>query len=331
MVRRKAYSKVKKHNQIRADHVKGMGDVVFKGFQCLNPDCKHFILVRKDQIEDAFEIECDNCNYLLHADGETTFFDYEMEVEQDGITSVVESGDFTVRHEEYINEAEEFKYCIVCNSLKPLTYFDNHSSRNSGRQGECRLCKKIYNSIKNGTRTTDQHRESAQKRRMYIDLAGVEKINSKEIYERYNYRCFKCNKDLSKVNTAKERPLDHTLPVYYLWPLNTKNATLLCQKCNGEKSGSWPTEFYKTSELQRLSVLTGFPFELLNGNPTYNPDALHRLSDPEIVDELLAKYSKYMDEIIKLRNRLLKEIDFDFFEHSTTISSVWVEIANNRL
>lgn len=331
MARRKTYSKVKKHGQIRADHVKGMGDVVFKGFQCLNPECRYFITVREDQLDEEFELVCERCGYLMHSGGETTFFQYDMEVEHGGASVIAESGDFTVLHEEYIKEAEEFKYCIVCNTLKPLSYFDNHSSRNSGRQGECKLCKKIYNSIKNGTRTSDQHRESAQKRRMYLDLSGQEKINSKEIYERYGYRCFKCNKALSYVESSIERPLDHTLPVYYLWPLNTNNATLLCRKCNGGKSGTWPTEFYNTSEIQRLAILTGYPFELLNGPQTYNPEALKRLSDAGVVDGMLAKYSRYLGEIIKLRNRLLKEIDFDFFKYSNTISSVWIEKANKSL
>jgi hypothetical protein len=35
MPRRKPYTKVVKRNQLRANHVRGMGDVVFKGFQCL--------------------------------------------------------------------------------------------------------------------------------------------------------------------------------------------------------------------------------------------------------------------------------------------------------
>ena len=42
MARRSPYSKVNKTNQIRAEHVKGMGDVVFKGFQCLNPECTEY-------------------------------------------------------------------------------------------------------------------------------------------------------------------------------------------------------------------------------------------------------------------------------------------------
>ena len=45
MPRRSKYSNVNKTNQIRAPHVKGMGDVAFKGFQCLNPYCTNFIFV----------------------------------------------------------------------------------------------------------------------------------------------------------------------------------------------------------------------------------------------------------------------------------------------
>jgi 5-methylcytosine-specific restriction endonuclease McrA len=327
VVRRKPYSRVKKYGQIRAEHVKGMGDVVYRGFQCLNPECTHFITIREDQLGDNFQIVCESCGYVMHSEGETTFYQYDMEVELGGASIIVESGDFTVLHEEYIKEAEKFKYCIVCNTLKSLSYFDNHRSRKSGKQGECRLCKKIYNSIKNGTRLSDQHREAAQKRRIYIDLSGQGKINSKEIYERYEYRCFKCKKELS----SSERQLDHTLPVYYLWALDTNNATLLCRSCNGEKSGKWPTEFYNISEIQRLSVLTGYPFELLNGPPTYNPEALERLRDPEVVDQLLTKYSKYIGEIIKLRNRLKRDLNFDFFSYSRTISNIWIERANKEL
>jgi hypothetical protein len=38
-----------------------------------------------------------------------------------------------------------------------------------------------------------------------------------------------------------------------------------------------------------------------------------------------------MDEIIKLRNRLLKEIGFDFFEYSEIISPVHIKKANELL
>lgn len=139
MPRRKPYTRVVKRNQLRADHVRGMGDVVFKGFQCLNSECREFIFVRKDEIGMDFEITCPSCGLVLRSDGESKFYEY-----------------------------------------------------------------------------------------------------------------------------------------------------------------------------------------------TYNPEAIARLKTPEYVDELLTKYSAYMPEIIKWRNRLLADEGFDFFEHSTIISPDWVQRADEE-
>lgn len=307
MARRSPYSKVNKTNQIRAEHVKGMGDVVFKGFQCLNPECTEFIFVREDEIGEDFSIACPTCGYVHESGGETKFYDYSMDVNDDsGVPVSVTTGSFSIYHDDYIAEAKLYKYCIVCNAIKPLEFFDRHASRASGHQGECRLCKKAYNEIKNGTRLTDQHREAAQKRRLLLDVAGSPKINSREIEDRYGQKCFCCGKDLSAVTDKREKPLDHTLPVYYLWPLSTENATLLCRDCNGNKSGTWPSDFYDDSHLRRLAILTGFDYDLLSGEPQYNPEAITALHDPEKVDALLVKFAAYMPEVIKLRNRILR-------------------------
>lgn len=328
MARRKSYSKVVKSHQIRADHVKGMGDVVFIGFQCFNPECQNFIFVKESDIDfDDFEITCPVCGFVHSSVGETDFYDYDLTVNG----SIVDSGKFSISHAAYICEAQRYKYCIVCNTLKPLEMFDVHNARRSKRQGECRLCKKAYNDIKNGTRLTDQHREAAQKRRLLLDVAGSPKIDSRKIRERFGYRCFNCGKDLSKVLSETERPLDHTLPVYYLWPLSTDNATLLCHDCNGEKSGKWPSEFYTDTKLRELSIITGIDYELLSGPATYNPEALDLLRDSSSVDKLLAKYASYIDELIKLRNRILKDTGLDFFESSSNISQAYIDRANSLL
>jgi len=328
MARRTPYTKVLKENQIREDHVKGMGDVLFKGFQCLRSTCKSFMFIRKDEIAEDFEFECPDCGFNFKSGSETKFYDFKLQHTVEN--RVIEEGEFSILHDDYIYESQEFKYCIVCNTIKPVHLFDRHSSRKSGRQGECRLCKGVYNSIKNQTRITDQHREAAQKRRMYLDLSGQEKIDSKIIHERFGHKCFKCGKDLSNV-PAIERPLDHTLPIYYLFPLDSNNATLLCRDHNGEKSGKWPSVYYSGDELKRLSVITGIEYDTLKGEPFYNPEAIENLKNSEIVDDLLTKYSAYMDEIIKLRNRLFKEIGFDFFEYSKIISPVHIEKANEAL
>jgi len=329
--RRKPYSKVNKTNQIRAAHVDGMGDVVFKGIQCLNAECENFIFVRSNSIADDYEVVCSKCGYKIESGGETKFYDYTMDVEVDGEIVKGEPGVFSIFHDDYLREAQSYKYCIVCNTMKPLDFFDRHSARISGRQGECRLCKKAYNEIKNGTRLTDQHREAAQKRRLYLDLAGVARINSKQIEQRFGYCCFNCGKDLSQVTKNTEKPLDHTLPVFYLWPLTTETATLLCRECNGNKSGMWPSEFYTDAKLRELSAVTGLEYSLLSGKPTYNPTALANLQRAEMVDALLTKYAPYIErELIPLRNRILRDAGIDFFKFASNISPIWVKKADER-
>jgi len=324
MARRKPYTRVVKSNQIRATHVKGMGDVVFKGFQCLSSNCEAFIFVRKDDLADDFEIICPSCGNVLRSGGETAFYDYKL-VDQRN-SSIIEAGKFAVLHDDYIEEAQEYKYCIICNTMKPLVYFDRHASRKSGRQGECTLCKRIYNAIKNQSRIPDQHREAAQKRRLYLDLAGTQKINIGEIFDRFNYCCFKCKKRFTGPRDKNAR-LDHTLPVLFLWPLTSENATLLCKEHNGEKSGKWPSRYYSKRELKQLTIITGISYNVLSGPPQYNPEAINLLKNKENVNALLQKYAPYMHEIIKLRNRIFRDEGFDFFKNAN-ISEAWVREAD---
>ena len=333
MARRRAYTRVEKTNQMRPAHVKNMGDVVFKGFQCLHPDCQVYIFIRKDDISEFFEVTCPSCGHVHKFGEEASLYDYKLRDLRDD--SIIKEGSFSILHDEYIDEAKDFKYCIICYALKPLDLFDRHSARKSRRQGECRLCKAVYNDLKNPTRTTDQHREAAQKRRLYVDLTGGDKIDSKEIYRRFGYKCFKCGKDLSQDIQSKSVQrggnLDHTLPAKFMWPLNSHNATLLCQRHNGEKAEKWPSEFYTDQELKRLVTLTGIPLNTMASEPHYNPDVINRLHDPEFVDTLLARYAAYMDEMIMIRNRILTITGFDMFSVSKTLSKTWVEEADRRL
>jgi len=327
MSRRKPYTKVQKNNQIRADHVKGMGDVVFKGFQCLNSECEEFLFVRREDLGDEFEIICPSCGFVIRTGEETKFYDYKLKDLK--ARKIIEKGEFTILHDDYIDEAQEYKYCIICNTMKPLEFFDQHSARASKHQGECRLCKAVYNAIKNRTRLTDQHREAAQKRRLYVEFSGSQTIDSKEIFTRFGYKCFKCGINLKDV-ARQERALDHTLPAVYLWPLTTDNATLLCKRHNAEKAEKWPGQYYDKKKLKRLSVMTGISYDILSGTPCYNPEAIKLLESKEHVDALLIKFGAYMPEIIKLRNRILLRKGFDFFENSSTISSAWICKANNE-
>jgi hypothetical protein len=332
MPRRIPYSHVSKTNQNRPDHVVGKGDVVYKGMQCLNPECENFIFIREGSLTDDYQIVCPECGSIIESGGETKFFDYTMDVQIDGELVQGEPGVFTIFHDDYVNEAQRYKYCLNCYTMKPLEFFDNHQRRISGRQGECRLCKRAYNEIKNGTRLTDQHREAAQKRRLYLDLAGTIKYNSRLIEERFGHRCFNCGKDLSQVTNNNEKPLDHTLPVFYLWPLTNDTATLLCRRCNGDKSGAWPSEFYSDIKLRELSAISGLPYDLLAGAPKYNPIALESLQNADKVDILLMKYAPYIErELIPLRNRILRDTGIDFFASTHHISSEWIRKADELL
>lgn len=327
MARRAAYTKVQRKNFTRPEHVEGMGDKLWRGFQCLNALCTNQIVVRDDEVTDDFTIKCDRCGFI-HQSGEV-YKVYDYELLRDG--AVVEAGPFAILHDDYVGEAARLKYCIICSSLKPLAAFDVHRARTgTGRQGECNLCKQIYNSIKNQTRTVEQHREASQKRRLYTQFEEG-KLDLGKIYERFQHKCFKCKVDLSKDLEqlgSKLGNLDHTLPVFYLWPLTTDNATLLCKQHNGEKAEKWPSAFYNDGELRRLSALTGIPYRLLSGPAVFNPEAIGRLQDGYFVEALFEKFARYPDELLRLRNRVLAATGVDFLTSSARLSPDWARRAN---
>jgi hypothetical protein len=330
MARRAAYTKIKRNNFVQPDHVAGMGDRLFRGFQCLNKDCTNFLFVADEEIADDFSITCSVCTFTHTAGESVKLYDYELVDERDN--TVVEKGEFEVLHDDYLAEAHRFKYCIVCGALKPVELFDRHSARRSGRQGECNLCKQVYNSIKNQTRLVEQHREASQKRRLYTQFEEPSKLSVETIYKRFGNKCFKCNLDLSAdlsgEITAKLGNLDHTLPVFYLWPLTTDNATLLCRQHNGEKAEKWPGAYYSDAELRRLAALTGIEYKQLAGNPIFNPNALKNLEKADFVDKLFEKFARYPGELLRLRNRILAATSFDFLKSSTTLSATWTEKAD---
>lgn len=323
MPRRKSYTAVEKKGQYRPPHVEGMSDVLFKGFQCLSSACTNMIFVRADDLFGDFEVTCSTCGFKFLKDEETKFFDFQLKVNG----AVIREGGFVVPHDAYIAEAEEYKYCVLCNAMKPAHLFDVHSARRSKRQGECNLCKGYYNALKNPTRLTEQHREAAHKRRLYIEIGIGGKLDTKTVLERFGSKCFKCG---ALIRNITEGNIDHTLPAVYLWPATTENSTLLCKRHNGEKSDKWPSQYYSDKELRKLSVITGIPLETLESEPHFNPDALRWLATSDNVDNLLVKFAGYMDEVIRLRNRIQRAAGVDFFSVSTNISEAWVKKANDE-
>lgn len=325
MVRRAAYTKVNRSNFSSPEHVAGMGDKTFRGFQCLNKDCQNFLFIQTETIDPDFEYPCNACGFVHKAGKTTKLYDYELV--DNSNNSILENGQFEILHDDYVLESKEFKYCIVCATLKPFELFGNHSSRRTGRQGECRVCKDVYNGIKNQTRLVEQHREASQKRRLYTHFEDSSKLHLTTIYSRFNNCCFKCGADLSNDLNAgvatKEGNLDHTLPVFYLWPLTTDNATLLCRKHNGEKAEKWPAAYYTDAELRQLSALTGIEYRVMADVPKFNPAALTKLHDSTVVESLFEKFAAYPEELLRLRNRILVLTDFDFLDASMRISPDW--------
>ena len=317
MARRTPYTSLRKQGQERPSHVVGMGDVVFRGFQCLNGDCQEFITVREDELEPRFKITCPSCDFV-HETGELTrFFYYQLVHRQDG--NVIEEGEFLILHDDYINESQRLKYCLICYTRKPLDLFGRHRRRKSGRQGECKLCKTVYNSIKNQSRLTDQHREASQRRRLYQLLAGeTQRIDSKEVFDKFQGVCFNCNRELHYTTSGQQDfNLDHTLPARLLWPITTDNATLLCSSCNNEKHDQWPLEFYGIHKLRALSRLTGYSYAILSGQPMINESAVEEIINN--IDIFIENWIQYPEEIKRIRRIIMEYVSTDIYDGAAHI------------
>ena len=139
------------------------------------------------------------------------------------------------------------------------------------KQMECKSCKASINALLNPLRTTEQLRESALKRRISELLAGDnEKLDIKDIFERFQSKCFKTKRPLN-INEPDTWNLDHTLPSKYFYPLTKANVTLLSKEANADKSDKWPSKFYNNAELIELSKISGLSLELLSSpEPIYN-------------------------------------------------------------
>ena len=132
MTRRTPYTKVEKKNFTRPARVEGQGDVLYRGFQCLNPECTNFIFVKDQEITDDFKIVYDVCAFE-HTAGETTLvYDYDLRDTRND--SIIESGKFETLHDDYIEEAKGYKYCIICATLKPLELLRSRATHISTRK-----------------------------------------------------------------------------------------------------------------------------------------------------------------------------------------------------
>jgi hypothetical protein len=177
---------------------------------------------------------------------------------------------------------------------------DNKIISRFGHQLECRVCKKFFvNRPLNPTRNSTQHREDSLRRRALevlisalLDKESVyskHRLNSGEefdvyIWNKFNHKCFNCQKILP---SPKDMHLDHTLPLAYLWPLDS-TATCLCPGCNSSKSDKFPEDFYSQEQLKELSKITGISLDKLN----------RKSINQEAVKKLFARINWFFDDFL---------------------------------
>lgn len=211
---------------------------------------------------------------------------------------------------------ELFMYCRHCPTQKLLSVdlFTTNKTQETTyvhkdrlcRQSFCVDCKKTYTNsgnAGNSSRTTDQFLEDngSRLRGLIQSTLGIKnKVNYKKLWEKFGGQCFKCNVSLD-IDDTGSKGLDHTLPHSLWWEYNTDNCTLLCSSCNGSKNNKWPGIFYTDDELQRLSEMTGFDYELLKSQPHYNPEVVEKFIDN--FDNVLSEWTSWGRKIRKVGNR----------------------------
>lgn len=272
--------------------------LVYRVFNCLNPGCQYFFAVPEDHLDftdiENVKIICPECN-----------FSHDISID-----GSYRSGYFA----KFLEGTPRWKYCRVCENLKPLTAFDRHSRMPSDHQMECKTCKWVINSILNPKRTRDQLREGGEGRRLLEVFRGEEKdkVNEEEIRKVFSNKCFMCGFDLSLANRGQYH-IDHVLPAKYLWRLEDAVA-LLCRKCNLEKRDKWPSTFYSDQQLKDLSLRTGMPYEILSSSkPKINPVALNRIK--EHMDEIYKELANRPREMRRLRKIILEVEDIDILHY----------------
>lgn len=166
-----------------------------------------------------------------------------------------------------------WKQCNTCGRIIPFFSFSGHKGWGPlERQMECRSCKSVINAKLNPKRTKEQLHESSSRRRIAdLLLEGEnEKIDFKELFEKFNSKCFKTGKVLD-IKDRKSWAIDHILPSKYLYPLTKANAALLSREANENKRDQWPSRFYTNNELKRLAIITGANLSVISSkNPVVN-------------------------------------------------------------
>jgi hypothetical protein len=225
--------------------------------------------------------------------------------------------------------AIELKYCSLCERLLPISLaspgslaFHRHTPTTAGgfrswHQQECRACKKFkINDSLNQRRTSEQFHESSlihRERSLFLKEPEILQrfklqygIGLKQfIWQKFDQKCFRCNTPLD----LGEARIDHTRPFAYLWPLD-EHATLLCERCNGEKSDTFPVNFYTEQDLARLASITGISIENLQVRGV-NPAALQ-----DVLEQITVYSNEWSAKTFKNVNLKIREFypDLDLYQ-----------------
>ncbi len=286
---------------------------IYRVFDCLNPECEYFFIIEEDSISldnlDDVKFTCPNCS-----------FKHDISID-----ASYQNGYFA----KFLEKTPHWKYCRICENLKPVNVFDKHARMPSGYQMECKVCKWVINARLNPKRTRDQLREGSEGRRLLEVFRGEEKfkLDEKALLKDFGNVCFKCKKDLSSASRS-DYHVDHVLPAKYLWRLEDA-MTPLCKKCNLEKRDSWPSIFYTKTQLKDLSLRTGVPFEILSSKqPKINPTALEKIEGK--ADEIYRELASRPREMKRLRNIILATENIDILDYLQEYSKEKIlKIINN--
>lgn len=287
-------------------------DALYISYGCVRCGERNFENIGKSKISpnvayNTMSWKCNKCGFVHSKDSDLPFSNWPEEAIQKEFTSAQRFWENFFRLA--TDKAEYYwKQCNVCGRILPNYEFAKHTGWGElEKQMECKTCKASINALLNPRRTTEQLRESALKRRIAELLAGGdEKLDVKDIFARFDSKCFKTKRVLN-INEPDTWELDHTLPSKYFYPLTRINVTLLSTEANQDKSGKWPSEFYSNEELIELSRISGQSLELMaSREPIYNTN----IDVNSCVDKILTgrtaadlvKRIKELKELLETRN-----------------------------
>ncbi len=249
------------------------------GYKCIKCKKMNYVCIGQKLLSptDAFENcvwKCENCGFIHSIESDLPFENWDSDYNDSDSMAANRfwEGFFRIATE---HPESYWKQCNVCCRILPFIAFSKHSKWGPlERQMECRSCKGAINAILNPKRTKQQLHESSVRRRI-ADLFLAEEnenIELKDLFERFEYKCFKTKVPLD-INNRTTWAIDHILPSKFLYPLKRENAALLSKSANDNKHDKWPSKFYTNNELIELAKITGANLKLISSKePIVNKD-----------------------------------------------------------